>query len=185
MNLEKLIQGCLQHNRKAQFKLYEAHADMVIRICERYCPDIPTAQDVSQLSFLKVFKHLETFDAQKGAFHSWVKRITINECLQYLRKKNILQYATEISTLEISEEEIAPLPQVEMAQILAAVDSLPQGYKTVFLLSEVEEYSHKEISDQLGISETTSRSQLFKAKRELKKKLKTYSNENKITYSYE
>ncbi|MEO1518259.1 MAG: sigma-70 family RNA polymerase sigma factor [Bacteroidota bacterium] len=173
MSLLKIIQDCIDNKREAQFLLFDTFSDFVIRICERYCPDVPTAKDLSQITFIKIFKNLSAFDVRKGSFKNWIQRIAINECLQFLRKKKLLVFVDDFSTVRLTEELEDDAPSddhlLAHARIRELIDALPSGYRTVFLLSEVDGYSHKQIGEELGISEATSRSQLFKAKKALKK----------------
>lgn len=174
MNLNKTIKACQKNDRKAQFALYEAYAAIVIRTCERYTEDLPTAKDLSQLTFLKIFKNLNQFNAQKGNFESWIRRIAINECLQFLRKKRHLLFVEHFNENEMESVEELNTTDIDNERLKQFIEALPKGYRTIFLLFQVEEYSHKEIGSFLNISESTSRSQYFKARKMLKQKIEDF-----------
>lgn len=137
-------------------------------VCIRYMKNHEDAQDVLLEGFYKVFKNLEKFTYEnEKAFFGWVKRIMINEALMKLRKNKEIQIMAINEDLD-KEIELSPMAELETADLLKMIRSIPVGYRTVFNLYEVEGYSHQEIAGQLGISSGTSKSQLFKAKKLLR-----------------
>lgn len=137
----------------------------------RYMKSQEDAEDVLLEGFYKVFKNLEKFIYESEiAFFGWVKRIMINEALMKLRKNNDIQLMAINEELD-QEVDISPIEDLKTASLLKLIQTIPVGYRTVFNLYEVEGYSHKEIAKKLEISEGTSKSQLFKAKKLLKEKL--------------
>lgn len=139
-------------------------------VCLRYAKDKSTAQDYLQEAFINVFKNLHQFDKTKGVFESWAKRIAINICLMDLRKKSL--YSVGIAEAEyIESNTVDVLSQLSLQDMLAIIKQLPQGYKTVFNMYVIDGFSHKEIAAELGITISTSKSQLRKAKNLLQKKI--------------
>lgn len=180
MNLNQLIKNCLQNDRKAQFALYDQFVGRVSNVCERYSRDIPTAKDNVQSTFIKIFQKLNTYDSSIGAFEAWIKRIAINECLSTYRKNHRVMLIPEMSTVYEPIELPDYGASIDNEKLIKIVQELPLGYQTIFLLYAVDGYRHKEIAEQLGISENTSRTQLFKARQVLKKKLEHWNTLNKV-----
>jgi len=176
MEINSLLKKCLQNDRKAQFALYDHFFKHISIVCERYSNDLATAKDNVQTTFIKIFKKLDQFDERKGNFKSWINRIAINECLMAYRKNKQLMLTTEISDASDFVELHDFGANVDLEILLKIVDELPNGYRTVFLLNVVDGYSHKEISEQLEITENTSRSQLYSARKILMKKLENWKD---------
>jgi len=146
---------------------------------KRYVFSIEDQQDLVQESFAKVFLNIKSFNPNKGSFNTWLRKITVNECLMYLRKKNKVSMLIPV---EINDN-ITPgiehgLENITREDIDKMLISMPQGYKLVFMLSVIDDYSHKEIGKQLGIKEETSRSQLTRAKSWINKNLTHVINKN-------
>ncbi len=181
MDLTLLITKCLQNNRKAQFALFDKYVDQVSKICERYTNDLPSAKDSVQTTFIKVFKKLDTFDSSKGNFGGWISRIAINECLMRYRKNKHLTFV-ETEDLPIEKNVLIPNygADIDYERLIRIVEKLPIGYRTVFMLSVIDGFSHQEIGEQLDISESTSRSQLYKARKMLIKRIGQLPNLNKV-----
>lgn len=142
----------------------------MLRLVSRYVRDSADGEDVVMMAFTKVFNNLKGFNNNgEGALGGWIRRIVINEALMWLRRRNNF-IMTEISEVgnEVSLTELSQLPAEDIVRL---VNQLPDGYRTVFNLSVTEGYDHAEIARLLGITEGTSRSQLFKAKALLKKML--------------
>ncbi|MFC6996959.1 RNA polymerase sigma factor [Rufibacter roseus] len=164
MKEEQLIRQCRQGDGKAQKQLYEAYATPMFRICCRYLKDQHEAEDALLKGFQKVFTNLQGFEYRTDKdLAGWIKRIVVNECLMVLRKANNFHLSSLSEDLPILvEEDIYSTLSAE--DIYGLILELPNGYRTVFNLYVIEGYSHKEIAEQLQISELTSRSQLSKAK---------------------
>ena len=140
-------------------------------VCMRYMKNQEDAEDVLLEGFYKVFKSLKKFQYESDeAFFGWVKRIMVNQALMQLRKNKDIQLLAINEDLD-KEVDISPISLLETTDLLQMIRSIPIGYRTVFNLYEVEGYSHQEISDQLGVSIGTSKSQLFKAKKLLREML--------------
>lgn len=135
------------------------------------------AEEVMLSGFLKVFTHLEDFK-NEGSFEGWIRRIMVNESISQLRKDKKLHFISEAEIENVEEHSTTIDTVLEDEEIQKLIDSLPDGYKTVFVLYVVEGYKHSEIAELLQISENTSKSQLFKARKLLKNKLNKQNNIN-------
>ncbi|MDR0824246.1 MAG: RNA polymerase sigma factor [Prevotella sp.] len=179
MNELQMIAGCKEQKREAQKMLYEAYSRKMYGICLRYSSDSDAAQDLLQDGFIKVFANISSFQG-KGSFEGWLKRVFINKALENLRKKkHLIQSSEDVQNLpEIVDEstEDDQLYKISEKELLNMVQELPKGYSTVFNLYAIEDYSHKEIADMLGINEGTSRSQYVRARQILQEKIKQYVN---------
>jgi RNA polymerase sigma-70 factor (ECF subfamily) len=169
-NEKQLIKKAAAGNHEAQKRIYDKHAPKMLGICRQYVRDLQFAEDVMIGGFLKVFKNVESFKFN-GSFEGWIRRIMIRESISYVRKKQFVVYDDELyERNEAKGNIISSELDVEHIQIL--IDALPEGYKMVFILFVIEGYKHNEIAELLQISESTSKSQLFKARKILQEKLK-------------
>ena len=169
-NETKLIQRAAKQNREAQHVLYEVHAPKMLSVCRYYIKDVHQAEEVMLNGFFKVFKYLKTFK-NEGSFEGWVRRIMVREAISYLRQKKKIEFVTENQYIERDYTNNINT-NIEVAEIQQLIDSLPEGYRMVFVMYAIEGYKHYEIAELLKISEGTSKSQLFKARRMLQKKIK-------------
>ncbi|AKP50093.1 RNA polymerase sigma factor [Cyclobacterium amurskyense] len=166
----ELIKGCLDGDRKSQRDLYDQFSSKFLSICLRYIKDQDLAQDVLVEGFMKIFQSLNTF-RNEGSFEGWMKRIMVRQALQTLRKnKKLLMEVDWDDNDHISTPNLV-FGNIEADELLKLVASLPVGYRTVFNLYAIEGYSHKEISELLGIAENTSKSQLSRARSLLQKQI--------------
>ncbi|UGU14863.1 RNA polymerase sigma factor [Sinomicrobium kalidii] len=169
---DKLIKRASGNDREAQYGLYTKYAPKMLSVCRYYVKDEQFAEDVMIRGFFKVFKHLDTF-RREGSFEGWIRQIMVRECISFLRSKKSLYFIEEESPGKIAGYAVEGGPEaLETEEIQFLIDNLPDGYKTVFLMFAVEGYSHKEIAEALRISENTSKSQLFKARKMLQEKIK-------------
>jgi RNA polymerase sigma factor (sigma-70 family) len=161
----ELISGCLLHDRAAQRRLYDKYKKAMYTLAYRITGDFDDANDVLQDAFLEVFRHLEQFrgDATLGA---WIKQIVVRKSTK--KKKLVIWQNVED---HISESIDWGEMQINAGHLETAVLSLPDGFRTIFVLVEVEGYTHREVAVMLNISEGTSKSQLFHAKRRLRSML--------------
>jgi len=183
---ESILEGCIAGKREAQYELYKKFASSMLAVCFRYARNREEAEDFLQEGFLKVFQKIASF-RREGSFEGWMKRIMINHALNEIKKNKRAPFLEDIEA--INETEIVDLeePTGNMAPIpadvlLEMIKSLPVGYQIVFTLYVIEDYSHKEIANELNISENTSKTQLLKARRVLKSKLNEYYNKKKHNY---
>ena len=168
-NEKSLIKKATDNNREAQKQLFEQHSPKMLGVCRQYVKDLHHAEDLMLQGFLKVFTNLHKFK-HEGSFEGWIRRIMVNTCISYLRKKNIVDLSDEDYVFNDSATESLENTSVEDIQKL--IDKLPEGYKMVFNLYAIEGYKHQEIAAKLGISESTSKSQLFKARKLLQQNYK-------------
>ncbi len=159
----ELIKACLAHDRLAQKTLYERYCNAMYTLAYRITGDYDTASDVLQEAFVKVFSHLAGF-RQESTLGAWIKVIVTRTALSKLRK----QTRWEELTPNHQEESVDWGHRIDIDYLDQAIQSLPVGYRTVFWLIEVEGYGHKEVAEMLSISEGTSKSQLFYAKKRLR-----------------
>ena len=152
--------------------MYQKYKRQLFLICLRYAVDKGQAQDFLQDAFVNIYKKLDQFDRMKGSFGSWASRITVNECLAYARKKTL--YPVNISEAEeVESTDNSALSQLSLKEMLLLIHGLPYGYRTIFNMYVIDGFSHKEIANQMGISVSTSKSQLAKARKVLQKKILT------------
>lgn len=171
METAALIKEIKQGSAAAQKCLFDRLSDKLLLVCVRYVKNPQDAEELLLDGFFKFFKKVSDFNYQgEAALYAWLKRIMINECLMFLRKKSVFTIATDSAAEDIPLEEEA-LNNLSANEIFNIITQLPVGYRTVFNLYEIEGYEHSEIASSLGIAEGTSRSQLSKAKSLLQKML--------------
>ena len=170
INEKQLIKKAAAGNYEAQKRIYEKNAPKMLGVCRQYVKDLQFAEDVMIGGFLKVFKNLDSFKFN-GSFEGWIRRIMIRESISYVRKKQFVVYDDELYERNEGESNIIS-SEMDVEHIQMLIDALPVGYKMVFILYVVEGYKHNEIAELLQISESTSKSQLFKARKMLQEKLK-------------
>ena len=178
-NEKSLIKKAIDNNREAQQQLFEQYSPKMLGVCRQYVKDLHHAEDLLLQGFLKVFKNLYRFK-HEGSFEGWIRRIMVNTCISYLRKKNLVDLSDEDFVFNDAATESLENTSVEDIQKL--IDKLPEGYKMVFNLFAIEGYKHSEIAEKLGVSESTSKSQLFKARKLLQEnyyKMNKTIHENK------
>jgi len=165
-----LIEGCLNNDYKYQKALFDKYSGVLMTICRRYFQDVSLAEDALQDGFIRIYKNLGQFSF-KGSFEGWLKRLVVNVCLRKLQKEskqydwNELGKSTSIAVAPVAES------NVNNEDLLQLVQKLPTGYRTVFNMYALDGYSHREIAQELGVTESTSRSQLVKARNMLKRLL--------------
>jgi len=177
---QELIAKCKQGDRRAQAEIFKLYSKAMFNVSLRILNKREEAEDVLQESFVKMFQSLETFQG-KSSFGAWFKRIVVNRSLNQLKKRK-LQYVEvkdEILGLcDEPQEEVKEFP-VTVQQVQKALKELPDGFRVVFSLYMFEDYSHKEIADELGISVSTSKSQLSRAKDRIRTFLMENSDERR------
>lgn len=174
MNTEKLIKQSTKGNPKAQKLLYGKYIGILYSTVHRYIKIENDVEDVLLQAFVKIFKKLNDFQfINEKAFIGWIKKVAINEALMFKRRGFSTVYTME--QVDEVPDSVAVLPDlVNERELIELIEQLPEGYRTVFLLHVVDGYSHKEIAENLNIAEGTSRSQFFKARNLLQKKLGGY-----------
>jgi RNA polymerase sigma-70 factor (ECF subfamily) len=165
--LHQLIRGCKEQNRKSQKMLYKAFYGFSMAICLRYAGDRDEAAEVMNQGFFKVFTKIESYDTDRP-FKAWLGRIMMNVSIDYYRANLKMAYAEDLENAEHIYEVNTADNNLNYSDLLAMVQKLPQGYRTVFNLFAIDGYSHEEIADMLNINIGTSKSNLFKARQKLK-----------------
>lgn len=165
-----MVQKAKEHNRLAQQQLYHLLAPKMLSVCRMYIKDLHFAEDVMLKGFFKVFTKINQYK-NKGSFEAWVRRIMVFEAIDFLRAKKELILTDEIEKhqdkLELQTDRISE----NADEIQSLIDDLPSGYKVVFVMYAIEGFKHQAIAKTLGISESTSKSQLHKARKLLQAKL--------------
>jgi RNA polymerase sigma factor (sigma-70 family) len=177
-HLKRIINGCLENDRRSQQELFQLYYGKMLSVCMRYANDRDSAEEVLQEGFIKIFDKLKAFNYE-GSFEGWMRRIMSNTAIDSIRKSKkdpILTDNDEDFKLG-AEDPMVELEDLEFVGLKAeiameAINELSPAYKSVFNLYVFEEYTHKEIAEILGISEGTSKSNLSKAKMNLQKVLK-------------
>ncbi len=161
-------------NRKAQYQLYSLYARAMFNVCMRLLNNRQEAEDALQDAFSDIFEKLDSY-RYESAFGAWTKRIVIHVCINRLRKKKVpLVFRDDLKDREglpDSSEDGDPQSWLTVGLVRKAMENLPEGYRVIFSLYLLEGYDHSEISQILGISESTSRTQYMKAKLKMKELL--------------
>ncbi|MBK9109426.1 MAG: sigma-70 family RNA polymerase sigma factor [Saprospiraceae bacterium] len=173
MDLEKIIQGCLRGDRISQKQLFDRYSGKMLAVCLRYSRHRMEAEDLLQDGFIKVFTNLEQYKSE-GPFEQWVRKIMINNAIKNCHRKSFQNEFNAGDDLPDSVEEPEVIDKMAETELLNIISELPEGYRMVFNLYAIEGYSHREIAESLQIEESTSRSQLVKARKALQEKLLKY-----------
>lgn len=167
---EALIQGCVRGEPGAQKELYNRFSARMYGLCYRYVKNAMEAEDVLVTAFMKVFDKIHQFK-HDGSFEGWLRRIVVNESLTYLRRNRALYLEAELELADREPDYASLGDRLEEEELISMIRELPTGYGIVFNLYAIDGYSHREIAEQLGISENTSKSQLSRARAYLQKML--------------
>ncbi len=173
-NEKELIKRAALNNNDAQRSLFKQYSPKMLSVCRQYITDIHYAEDAMISGFFKAFKHIGNFNFE-GSFEGWIRKIMVRECLSFLRAKKDFVFVEEIVAIE-DNLTIENSLSFEVDELQKLIDELPRGYRAVFVMYGIEGYSHKEIATLLKISEGTSKSQLFKARKMLKENLMKQKN---------
>lgn len=181
MDLNQLINDCINQDRKAQEQIYRLYAPKLFAVCLKYSRNYTEAQDNLQDGFILIFNKIEQFSF-KGSFDGWLKRVMINHVLQQYRTQTFLSLVNEEireeAEIEIDDENIS------LEYLLKIIQELPDRYRLVFNLYVNDDYSHAEIAEMLSITIGTSKSNLSRARMILREKIDQLRNEeNKIAPS--
>lgn len=171
---KEIIRSCINGDQRTHRKVYEICAPYVYTIIKNYFNADEDRKDAMQEVFAGLFVSLKNFDDTKGEFKSWLSRLVVYQCISLLKKTNTLQivYNTEIEE-QYEDVSLVNLERLSSNDLERMLVMMPKGYKTIFLLSVIEEYSHKEIGDMLGITPETSRSQLLRGIKWIKNNILT------------
>ena len=168
---QKIIQGCCGKQPKYQRLMVERYAGFLFAICLRYMNNKEDAKDQLQKSLFKILDKIGSYDVDKASFESWISTIAINTCLSELKKNRIdtVPIIPEYNDLQFVNPDI--IDRLDTQELLKVVKSLPDKYREVFNLIEIDGYSHKEVAKMIGIKESSSRSRLTRSKQLLREKL--------------
>jgi RNA polymerase sigma factor (sigma-70 family) len=167
---EELIKGCMRRERVAQQQLFDLYSSKMYGICFRYVRNAMEAEDIMVTAFTKIFERINQFKGE-GSFEGWIRRVMVNEALTHLRKARTMYLETELEQADREPDFSKLSDHLEAEDLMNMIQQLPAGYRVVFNMYAIDGYSHKEIAEQLGISENTSKSQLSRARVYLQKML--------------
>lgn len=160
----QLVKALQKGDPKAQRHFYDKYAARMLAVCVRYLTDQMEAEDVMIEGFMKVFDRIDQFKGE-GSFEGWVRRLVTNEALMRLRSRRHIEADIEAPEVQLQAANFELADKtLEADDLMVMVEKLPTGYRTVFNLYAIEGYSHAEIAEQLGITESTSKSQLHRAR---------------------
>ncbi len=177
MSLNQLIENCKNNDTKAQGELYKLFSSKLFSICLKYSRNYAEAEDNLQDAFLTIFSKIEQYK-HKGSFEGWIKRITVNTVMQRYRKEKVFEIVNE----DIAEEVVVEIEEdtISMDFLLQSIQQLPDRYRLVFNLYVLDGYSHKEIAEMLTINIGTSKSNLARARQQLKETIENYKASNSL-----
>ena len=166
----EFLKRCIKGDRQAQKALYQQYKNKMFVLCLRYANNREDAEDILQEGFVRVFKDLKQYKGT-GSLEGWIRKVIVNIALQYIRKQKRSQfmvYTEEWKDWNLIEEEEEPFDRELVKKILHLMQQMPPGFRAVLNLYIMEGYTHQQISEELGISVGTSKSQLNRAKKYLK-----------------
>lgn len=169
--MEKLIDGCVKGSPKARKELFRQYHKILLGTCLRYSRDKSEAEDLLHEGFMQIYSSIASY-SHSGSFEGWMKKIMVYTAIDHFRKNKKEYYHENIDDYNhMASDDLDALKNLAAKEIIELIQTLPQGYRMVFNLFAIEGYSHKEISEKLQIAESTSKSQVRKARIWLMKKL--------------
>lgn len=168
VNLSEIIEGCRKGRPKYQKALYDSYAPTFLGVCYRYAAGMQEAEDMMHDGFVIILTKIDSYSGS-GSFEGWMRRIMVNNAINHIKKKDALRFSYEpelVIDSRIADDSV--LDQIQYKELIDMVKTLAPGYQLVFNLYAVEGFSHKEIGEKIGISESTSKSQYHMAKMKLK-----------------
>ncbi len=171
IDILSVIEGCKQNNRRSQQMLYRHFYAFAMSVALRYSRDEHDAADIMSLAFVKLFKSIHSYDASKGNFYSWLKRIVINEGLDHIKARHKFITDVEIELVEEPSISNAVIEKMNSQDVMTHIQKLPPATHAVFVLYAVEGYNHREIAEKLAISEGTSKWHVSEARKKLQQQL--------------
>ncbi len=167
LNEKKLIELLKKNSESAFVELYNKYSPVLFGICLRYAKERTEAEDILQESFIKIYENIDSFK-NEGSLEGWLKRIVVNVSINHYRKK--IKENTVSTDDEITYEEVIPenvFSKLTSKELIGLIRLLPEGYRMVFNLYAIEGFKHNEIAEMMGYTESTSKTQLMKAKKML------------------
>ncbi|WP_316792080.1 RNA polymerase sigma factor [Pedobacter frigoris] len=180
--IDELLEGCKADNRKMQEALYTQTSSKMLAVCMRYAKDRMEAEDVLQMGYIKVFQKVKEYRGD-GSFEGWIRRIMVNTAIESYRKN---LRSMNVVPIEDAHEQPATgfdFSRLGMQDLMKVIQKLADGYRVVFNMYIIEGYSHKEISETLGISEGASKSQLSRARAILREEIMKMEGINYATHA--
>jgi len=169
--MEKLIEGCIKGKQKARRELFRRYRSILLGVCLRYSRDKSEAEDILLEGFMQIYSKIGSFNGT-GSFEGWMKKVMVHTAIDYFRKNRKENFHENIDDYsEIISDDKDILNHLGAKEILNLIQSMPQGYRIAFNLFAIEGYSHKEIAEKLQFTESTSKSQVRKARFWLMKKI--------------
>lgn len=182
-NEQRLLSLVQRGDDEAMRAVYSSYVRYLSAVCARYIPNDEDVKDVLQESFLRIFDGIGSFEYRgKGSLKGWLTKITVNEALKFIRRNDKIEFVDISSHQDIQPEEEPDIDSVPSSVIFRLIRELPDGYRTIFNLYVIENRSHKEIAALLGIKESTSASQLHRAKSLLATKIRQFNNFNSVCH---
>lgn len=168
---QAIIEGCIKRESLAQRSLYDMYAPRMLTLCMRYAGDRERAKDMLHDGFITIFNKIESYTGT-GSFEGWMRRIFVNTALMSLRKADVLRKTGELDDAS-GEQSLEPsaLDKISSKELMELIASMPEGFRVVFNMFAIEGYSHQEIAQELNISESSSRSQLSRARSWLQERI--------------
>lgn len=173
MTEKELISGCIKNDPKSQKKLYDHYSRQMYPICLRYCKDEASAADALQIGFIKIFKNISMYRGE-GSFEGWMRKIIVRSSLDQI-KQDKAAFSQDLELVNENQHSYSlnmDFDDFNYKQLLSMLATLPQGYQLVFSMFVIDEMSHIEIAEALNISESTSRTQLFRARKAMQSLIK-------------
>lgn len=170
---KSVLDGCINNDRRAQELLYKQFYGPMVALCIRYTRNEEDAIEVLHNGFLKVYKHIGSYDPGKASLYTWIKTIMVNSAIDFIRSRQKFKNNVELKEMHESGIDNEAIHRMSATELLALIRQLPQATQTVFNLYVVEGYNHREIAELLGISDGTSKWHLSEARRQLQQLLLT------------
>jgi RNA polymerase sigma-70 factor (ECF subfamily) len=170
LNEEALIEGCVRQEASCQKQLFMLYSRKMMTVCLRYARNKADAEDILQDGFVRLFQNIYQYK-NEGSFEGWIRRIFVNASLKKYQTKKWTMEQTGIEQVGEEKVEAGIIDAMSEQEIIGLIAELPEGYRMVFNMYVIEGFSHKEISELLGINEATSRTQLLKARKQLQQKI--------------
>ncbi len=182
-DLKNIIHECASGNVRAQESLYRMLAPKMFGVCLRYSKDSTEAEDNLQEGFIKVFTYIKNF-RHEGSLEGWVRKIMVNVSLEKFRKQNMMHAVEDLSIYESKNYSNDIIEKITANELIELIQELPPRYRMVFNLYVMEGMNHKEISEEMHISEGTSKSNLARARDILKRKVIELYGETETSKNY-
>lgn len=180
----QLIEEVVAGNRRSFGILYKKYEQQLYAVCLRYASNRNDAQDMFQEGLIRLFKNLNKYDSNKGEFLPWAKRVMVNVCLNKLRSQKSTPPTLGLEIVQLTQFDESIIDRLSFREMVALIQQIPDGYRSVFNLYVMDGYSHAEIAEKLEISVGTSKSQLSKAKKYIAKRIDGFFSEIRTAEYY-